>query len=197
MMNETIFNRMAEIWFEDFMPALAFFNTENISDREIYSKDVYYDYLEESAKMNYEMGWRINTGNWICDHSELLNGTYNKETGIFTPDSEVTKYDTTTFEGEYQYMVDWLNTRAAWLSSEFHKLVYKEILLGDANLDQKINVKDATLIQKAIAKLEKLEGDNFTAADVNGDEKLSVQDATNIQKFIANYEIPYKVGEPV
>ncbi|MDO4419284.1 MAG: CotH kinase family protein [Ruminococcus sp.] len=200
MMNETIFQRMAEIWFEDFMPALAFLNTENISDREIYSKDVYYDYLKASAEMNYEMGWRINTGDWICDHSELLNGTYNKETGEFTFDSQITTYTDSemfTYEGEYNYMIDWLNTRAAWLSSEFHKAVYKSIILGDANLDGKVNIKDATVIQKAVAKISSLEGDNFIAADVNADDKLSVQDATNIQKFAANYEIPYKIGEAV
>ncbi|MBQ7386309.1 MAG: CotH kinase family protein [Ruminococcus sp.] len=200
MMNETILQRMAEIWFEDFVPALEILNSENVAEGDIYSADVYYNYLKDSAQMNYEMGWRINTGDWICDHSELLNGTYNPETGIFTADTEVTKYtdsEVFTYEGEFNYMLDWLNTRAAWLSSEFHKAVYKNVILGDANLDGKVNVKDATLIQKALAKLEKLEGDGFTAADVNADQKLSVQDATNIQKFVANYEIPYKVGEPV
>ena len=197
MMNETIRQRVAEIWFENFVPALEIFNSENVADGEIYSKDVYYDYIKESAEMNYEIGWRINTGNWICDHSNLLNGTYDKETGKFTANAETTKYDISTFDGEYNYMIDWLNTRAAWLSAEFHDAVYKNIILGDANLDGKVNVKDATLIQKAIAKLEKLEGDGFTAADVNADQKLSVQDATNIQKYAANYEIPYKVGSPI
>lgn len=197
MQNEKIFQRMAEIWFEDFVPALEVYNSENVSEGELFSKDVYYAYLKDSAAMNYEIGWRINTGDWICDHSELLLGAYNSETGEFTQDTEVTKYDVDTFEGEYKYMCDWLNTRAAWLSSEFHKMVYTSIILGDANLDGKVNVKDATLIQKAIAKLEKIEGDNFTAADVNSDEKLSVQDATNVQKYVANIEIPYKIGETI
>lgn len=197
MMNETIQQRMAEIWFEDFVPAIEILGSENVAEGEIYSADIYYDYLEESAKMNYEMGWRINTGDWICDHSQLTLGTYDTETGKFTADTAVTNYDAGTFEGEYNYMLDWFNTRAAWLSSEFHKAVYKELILGDANLDGKVNVKDATLIQKAIAKITSLEGDNFTTADVNADEKLSIQDATNIQKYAANYEIPYKIGEPV
>ncbi len=200
MMNETILQRMAEIWFEDFVPAIEILNSENVAEGEIYSQDVYYNYLKASAEMNYEMGWRINTGDWICDHSELTLGTYDPETGAFTADTKVTKYtdsEAFTFEGEYKYMLDWFNTRAAWLSSEFHKAVYKSIILGDANLDGKVNVKDATTIQKAVAKISALEGDNFVAADVNADDKLSVQDATNIQKFAANYEIPYKVGEPV
>lgn len=196
-MNETIQQRMAEIWFEDFVPAIEILNSENIAEGEIYSSDVYYDYLKATAEMNYEMGWRINTGDWICDHSELTLGTYNAETGAFTADTKVTEYDITTFEGEYNYMLDWFNTRAAWLSSEFHKAVYKTVVLGDANLDGKVNVKDATAIQKAVAKITALEGDAFIAADVNADDRLSVQDATNVQKYIANYDIPYKVGEPV
>ncbi len=199
-MNETIYQRMAEIWFEDFVPALEVLNSEGVSEGELYSKDVYYNYLKDSATMNYEIGWRINTGDWICDHSELLNGTYNPETGAYTPNSEATKYMTSeiiTFEGEYNYMIDWLNSRADWLSSEFHKAVYKELILGDANLDGSVNVKDATLIQKAVAKLTTLEGDSFTTADVNADNKLSVQDATNIQKFAANYELSYKIGEAI
>ena len=196
-MNETIFNRMAEIWFEEFVPALEVFNSENVTEGEILSKDVYYNYLKDSAAMNYEIGWRINTGDWICDHSNLTNGTYDPKTGTYTENAEATKYDISTFEGEYDYMIDWLNSRSAWLSSEFHGIVYKNVILGDATLDGKVNVKDATLIQKAVAKLITLEGDAFTAADVNADEKLTVQDATNIQKFAANYEVPYKVGEAV
>lgn len=200
MKNPTIKQRMAEIWFEEFVPALEVLNSENVSEGEIYSQDVYYNYLKESASMNYEIGWRINTGDWICDHSELLNGTYNKETGEFTPATEVTKYTDGkgfTFEGEYKYMLDWLNTRAAWISAEFHDAVNTTIILGDANLDGKVNVKDATLIQKALAKLASLEGDGFTAADVNSDNKLSIQDATNIQKYAANYDIPYEIGKAV
>ncbi len=200
MKNATIKQRMAEIWFEEFVPALEVLNSENVAEGEIYSQDIYYNFLKDSAAMNYEIGWRINTGDWICDHSELLNGTYNKETGKFTPDTEVTKYTDSekfTLESEYKYMLDWLNTRAAWLSSEFHDAVNTTVILGDANLDGKVNVKDATLIQKALAKLTSLEGDGFTAADVNADDKLSIQDATNIQKFAANYDIPYEIGKAV
>ena len=200
MKNETILQRMAEIWFEDFVPAIETFNSENITEGYLLSKDVYYGYLEGTAAMNYEMGWRINTGSWICDHTELLNGTYDAQTGKFTPHTEVTKYtedEKITFKGEYNYMVDWLNTRAAWLSSEFHEAVHKALFLGDANLDGIVNIKDTTTIQKSLAKIITLEGDAVKCADVTGDEKLTIQDATNIQKFLANYELDYAVGQPL
>ena len=196
-MNETIMQRATEIWFEDFVPAIEILNSTNVKEGEIYSQDVYYSYLEASANMNYEMGWRINTGDWICDHSSLTNGTFDSKTGKFTANSEADTYDISTFKGEYDYMLDWFNTRAAWLSSEFYGAVYKNVILGDANLDGKVNVKDATIIQKHLAKLTSLEGDALIAADVNGDGKLSVQDATNVQKYCASYDIPYAVGETV
>lgn len=200
MMNETILQRMAEIWFADFVPALETFNSENVTEGELFSKDVYYNYLKDTAAMNYEIGWRINTGDWICDHTELLNGTYNPEDGTFTPDSEVTKYtdsEVFTFEGEYNYMVDWLNTRSAWLSAEFHDAVYKNLILGDANLDGKVNIKDVTQIQKAIAKIITFDTDSFTCADINSDDNLTIQDATNIQKYSANYEVAFDIGKNI
>ena len=193
--NETIMKRCAEIWFEEFVPALEIYNSENVQEGEIYSKDVYYGYLEGSAQMNYELGWRINTGSWICDHSELTLGSYDSETGVFTPDSEPTKYAVDTFAGEFDYMTDWLNTRSAWLSAQYVTYLKSDLMLGDANLDGIVNIKDTTVIQKAVAKIISIEGDAFTCADVNSDEKLSVQDATNIQKFVANYEIEYPVGD--
>lgn len=196
-MNETIMQRAALIWFDEFVPALKLLNSENVSQGEIYSQDVYYNYLADSAAMNYLIGWRLNTGDWICDHSQLTLGSFDPDTGAFTLDSEPTYYDDSTFEGEYRYTLDWLNTRSAWLSSQFYKALNTEILLGDANLDGKVNVKDATAIQKSLAKISTLTGDNATAADVNGDGKLSVQDATTIQKFLANYEISYKIGQPI
>lgn len=200
MMNETILQRMAEIWFEDFVPAIETFNSENSTDGQLYSKDVYYNYLKGTAEMNYELGWRIHTGDWICDHTELLNGTYNNETGTYTPDTEITKYtenEIITFDGEYSYMVDWLNTRAAWLSSEFHDAVYKTLILGDADMNETVNIKDTTAIQKALAKITTIEGDAMKCADVNADENLSIKDATNIQKYLANYELEYAIGQPI
>ncbi len=61
----------------------------------------------------------------------------------------------------------------------------EDILLGDADQDGKITVKDATIIQKFVADLCDL-GDAASAqADVNKDKVVNVKDATQIQKFIA------------
>lgn len=58
-------------------------------------------------------------------------------------------------------------------------------ILGDADLDGKVTVKDATLIQKHLADLEKLSPESMALSDTNRDSKISVGDATAIQKLVA------------
>ncbi|MGN0503993.1 MAG: dockerin type I repeat-containing protein, partial [Ruminococcus sp.] len=57
--------------------------------------------------------------------------------------------------------------------------------LGDVNMDGKINISDATEIQKGIAGLVSLSDYQNKLADVNKDGKSNVADATHIQKFVA------------
>lgn len=71
------------------------------------------------------------------------------------------------------------------------------LILGDANLDAKVNIKDATIVQKYIAKLVEFADDNSTCADCNVDEKINIKDATWIQKYVANMECPYPIGEEI
>ncbi|MBR6599056.1 MAG: dockerin type I repeat-containing protein, partial [Oscillospiraceae bacterium] len=49
-----------------------------------------------------------------------------------------------------------------------------------------VNVKDATLIQKAVAKLTTLEGDSFTTADVNADSKVDIADLAHFKQYISH-----------
>lgn len=61
-----------------------------------------------------------------------------------------------------------------------------EFEIGDVNADGKINIKDATQIQKYAAKLVDLDEKAQVRADYNADGKINVKDATQIQKKIAN-----------
>ena len=63
-----------------------------------------------------------------------------------------------------------------------------EFELGDVNCDGKLNIRDATLIQKHLAKLETLTEAQLLLADFNADEKVNVRDATAIQKKLAHIE---------
>ncbi len=60
-----------------------------------------------------------------------------------------------------------------------------EYLIGDANSDGNINVKDATQVQKFVASLVILNDIQYLAADANEDGVVNIKDATAIQKFIA------------
>lgn len=70
-----------------------------------------------------------------------------------------------------------------------------EYVYGDADLDGKINVKDATVIKKYAAKLLTLEGVAFVQSEVTGDTKVNIKDATAIQKYCANIIDVFPVEE--
>ena len=70
-----------------------------------------------------------------------------------------------------------------------------EYLYGDADLNGKINVKDATTIQKFAAKMLTLDDVAMVQADVTGDMRVNVKDATSIQKLIAKIIDKFPVEE--
>lgn len=71
------------------------------------------------------------------------------------------------------------------------------LILGDTNLDTKVNIKDATLIQKFLAHLADLTDESSVCADCNEDDQINIKDATWIQKFVANMDCPYPIGEEI
>lgn len=71
----------------------------------------------------------------------------------------------------------------------------KELLLGDADGDNKVNVKDATAIQKHVAGLITLTEDGVKAADADGNTNVNVKDATAIQKHIAGIDTGFDINQ--
>lgn len=69
--------------------------------------------------------------------------------------------------------------------------------LGDADCDTKVNVKDATAIQKHIASLITLTETGFALADVDASGNVNIKDATAIQKHVAGIETGFPVATPV
>ena len=62
------------------------------------------------------------------------------------------------------------------------------ILMGDTTIDRRIDVSDATLVQKHIVRLENLTNNSLVAADVDRDNTISIKDATLIQCYVAKFE---------
>lgn len=60
--------------------------------------------------------------------------------------------------------------------------------LADVNFDDKIDIIDATLIQKSLIGITDLDVAQKYYADVNGDGVVSVDDATEIQKYLVGVE---------
>ncbi|MBE6794606.1 MAG: hypothetical protein E7532_06650 [Ruminococcaceae bacterium] len=67
----------------------------------------------------------------------------------------------------------------------FDKTLEKGYLIGDANSDGELNIKDATTVQKYLAKFGKVDK---LVADFNGDLSINVKDATDIQKKLAGLD---------
>lgn len=63
--------------------------------------------------------------------------------------------------------------------------VKKSYMMGDVNLDGTVSIDDVTLIQKHLASMVELDGEQLKVADVTGDGDVSIDDVTKIQKFIA------------
>ncbi len=79
-------------------------------------------------------------------------------------------------------------------ASTHSKTAYKK---GDVDLDTKVTVKDATLIQKFTADLEYLENIQKFLANCDGSEGVNVKDATLIQKYCAGFINQGSVGTEV
>lgn len=122
-----VMNEVYRVWFEDFLPAIAKLNGSKDETAYLYSADIYHDYLSGSADMNYDIWELVTDTSWIADHSSLkkitANYTYNQYhqvTGVtVNTDKNATNYDQYTYDGQFDYMMDWLNSRAAWISSQY------------------------------------------------------------------------------
>lgn len=125
--NPLIMAEVRRVWFEEFLPALEKLTSEDLDSGEIWSSDVYADILRDSAAMNYKIWELVTNSSWIADHSSLRKYTaeytknaYGQVTGVtLAQDSAATRYDQYTFDGQFDYMMDWTTSRAAWISAQY------------------------------------------------------------------------------
>ena len=195
--NKTLQNMIPVVWFEQFVPAInEKLNGTGLNDTELYSSDVYLSKLTGSAKMNFIRWNIIQEPQWIAEHTSLkqchATYEYNDYGQIiavsYSQDSKATKYDQYVFEAEYQYMLDWTNSRVAWMSSQYIKDYTPsepEFIRGDADMDGQVSIMDATAVQLHIAEIEKLTDLAALAADADKDGEITILDATEIQLYIA------------
>ena len=83
-------------------------------------------------------------------------------------------------------------------SSDVYKSPYENgIICGDSNGDGRITINDATEIQRHIAEISLLSGNNLLAADVNNDGIITIDDATVLQRYLAKYAVDYPIGQMI
>ena len=73
--------------------------------------------------------------------------------------------------------------------------VINDLKIGDANGDQKIDITDATTIQKSISKQKTLDKSHRKIANVDNDNTLSIKDTTLIQKYLAKKISSFKQND--
>lgn len=117
--NTTIMETAKTVWFKKFVPAIDILTKSGITNKEILSKDVYYDRIVDSATMNYRIWEMLVDNGWLAKHTSLNKASFDYETLTYSVDQTATSYKKYSFEGEYNYMIDWLTSRAAWLSNEW------------------------------------------------------------------------------
>lgn len=69
-----------------------------------------------------------------------------------------------------------------------------ELIIGDANHDYTVNLRDLIALQRYLAKIGSLCSYGEMAADVNQDGEIALRDIVYIQKYLANLSNPYNVG---
>lgn len=64
------------------------------------------------------------------------------------------------------------------------------LLLGDTNLNSKLDINDATLIQLGLANISTLSEQQLFVADADDDGYIAITDATIVQKCLAKMITP-------
>ncbi len=72
------------------------------------------------------------------------------------------------------------------------------LLYGDADLDTRVTIVDATYVQQKLAGIREFSEDAMTVSDCDNDGKVTIVDATFIQRYLAQIETPgSRVGKYV
>lgn len=181
--NTSVQSVVPRIWFEDFVPALNDFSGKTHRGL-MKSFDEYYSLISDSAEMNYKSGWLLDTGNWIADHSSMKPAVFDNTTHkMVTGSMKTYRFN---FKGMFDYTVDWMNSRSAWLSEQYYSSYTPSYIIGDADLNGEVNIDDVTAIQRYSADMEEFSKTQKFVSDVNCDGVVDINDATVIQKYLAN-----------
>ena len=187
-MNKEIQKTAANVWFEDFVPALHHFagkvNNPAVAD-EFFTSAQYLSLLGDSAAMNYQSGWLLNTGSWIAPHTSIRQADFDFFTGSYTTAASATRYSQ-NFTDMYRYACDWMTSRAAWLSNEMYADYTGSKVRYDVDRNGTFDINDATALQLYLAEFNGFTALQYDIADANGNGRATVTDVTCMQRALAD-----------
>ena len=140
-----------------------------------------------------QRSWDVPT--WVnanCDsytiNSAGIQEDYLIKAGDFCYIDKVYKYDNLLYAHvQYPYNGEY---REAYTSAYAFTLHTKPIFkVGDTNLDENIDVRDVTAIQRHISELELFTEEQLAVADTDGDGEINIADATHLQMYLAEYDV--------
>ena len=70
-------------------------------------------------------------------------------------------------------------------------------ILGDYDGNGKVDIFDATALQRKIARVPGSGNFEFVCGDVDGDGHITIFDVTYIMRYMAHMDVPYAVNEPI
>jgi len=119
----------------------------------------------------------------IINLSETVPTTTTEPAETTASSTETTAPSTTVIASDDEETTAASDPSEAETTTAIPALQYE---LGDVNRDGKLNIRDATLIQKVLAKLDAFDDEQLLLADYLADDKVNIKDATQIQKKLAN-----------
>ena len=99
-----------------------------------------------------------------------------------------------TYDENFNFLKNWCAERHLWLSDHYGLYRYS-YLRGDSDGNGKINILDATLIQRVIADVQNDDGGLIALRAALSGKALNITDVTYLQRYLIQLPTPYPVGE--
>jgi len=124
------------------------------------------DYVEQLADTA-----EMNESRWNFIERDLIAAAGLNDTGE-------------TFKESTDFFINWTSDRLDWMNNGTSNTTH--LLFGDVTQDGQVNIRDATELQKVLARLSSYDADSYVEnCDLTLDNKVSVRDVTYIQMLCA------------
>ncbi len=160
-----------------------------ISKDKVNEQSVHTD-VDDARYKYYHLTWKTG-GDAYCSSGVSCDGSFGTHGNRSYYWYKSCQYQDMERADYYSYIntTDWTSALQTGYSEVTYRYKLKDgsgLILGDANLDGDVNIKDATEIQKYLAVLVSLNEDAKLCADAESDGTVNIKDATAIQKYIAS-----------